>query len=83
MRFLPHDDKFFEIFNKQIHLLLEVAGHLCSSATNRMPRSDAAPQICKREQQGNAALEQAVERLKQVFITTVDPEDLNALATNT
>jgi len=46
-----------------------------------MSASDAAKQICEIEEQGNAALAEALERLNKVFITPLDPEDLNNLAT--
>jgi predicted phosphate transport protein (TIGR00153 family) len=82
MPLLPHDDKFFDIFDKQIHLVQEAAGRLCSSMTNGTAGSDAAKRICEIEEQGNVALEEVLERLNKVFITPLDPEDLNNLATN-
>jgi len=45
MRFLPHDEKFFDIFDKQIHLVREAAGQLCSSVTGNMSASDAAKAV--------------------------------------
>jgi hypothetical protein len=80
MRFLPHDEKFFELFDKQIGLVREATAQLCSSTTNNGPASDRAKRIFELEQQGNAALREILERLNDVFITPLDPEDLHDLA---
>lgn len=81
MRFLPHDDNFFNMFDDQMRLVREAAGHLCSSTTNGASASDAAKRICELEQQGNAVLEEILNRLNKVFITPLDPEDLHDLST--
>lgn len=82
MPFLPHDDKFFDVFDRQIHLVREAAGRLCSSLTGETDGAEAAKQISEFEEQGNAALEEVLERLNKVFITPLDPEDLHDLATH-
>lgn len=82
MPFLPHDDKFFDVFDRQIDLVRKASESLCSSLTNGTDAADAARQICEFEDQGNAALEEVLERLNRVFVTPLDPEDLNDLATH-
>lgn len=82
MQLLPHDTKFFDIFDHQIDLVRRTAGLLTGVPRNGTTAADAARQASELQRQGDRVLEEVYDRLNKSFITPLDPEDLHRLASS-
>lgn len=81
MRFLPKEEKFFELFGEQAGVLHEAAGAL----RKMMEGADGdvrdwADEIRKLEHRGDTMTHDIITRLNQTFITPLDREDIHALS---
>lgn len=83
MRFLPREEKFFELFLDQVRLILEASELLAkSSRTGNSSLVAASEKITALETQADTVLHDIFQRLNQTFITPLDPEDIHSLATH-
>ena len=82
MRFLPREEKFFELFLQQTKLISEAAKLLSDAADHGNSRLAAAAQtISELERRADSVLHEIFQRLNQTFITPLDPEDIHTLGT--
>ena len=83
MRFLPREEKFFELFLEQTRLINEAATLLAQGAENGNSRlNDACTTIKQLERRADSVLHDIFKRLNQTFITPLDPEDIHSLGTH-
>ncbi len=83
MRFLPREERFFELFESQVKLIVEASRLLreaVESGNSHMAR--ASEQIRELEGKGDEIIHDTFTRLNQTFITPLDPEDIHALASS-
>jgi predicted phosphate transport protein (TIGR00153 family) len=80
MRFLPREEKFFELFLDQINLTVEAARLLLQGAeSGNATLEAAATKISALEKRADELLHEIFQRLNQTFITPLDPEDIHTL----
>jgi predicted phosphate transport protein (TIGR00153 family) len=82
MNFLPKDERFFELFDHQAHILCQASNLLISGL------QDGYSGVCriqkemsKLEDDGDHVVHDICNRLRATFITPFDPEDIQELAT--
>lgn len=81
MRLLPREEKFFNLFTKQVEVISEASRLLLEGArTGNSKLADVAKQISKLEHQGDEIIHEIFTRLNQTFITPLDPEDIQTLS---
>ncbi len=81
MRLLPRQEKFFDLFLKQVNIILEASRLLAEGA--RQGNSELAKnaaRIKQLEREGDEVIHDIFTRLNQTFITPLDPEDIHALS---
>jgi predicted phosphate transport protein (TIGR00153 family) len=83
MRFLPREEKFFELFMDQVKLIEQAANLMLESTRAGNARLEsAAQQIGALEQKADEIIHDVFKRLNQTFITPLDPEDIHSLASH-
>jgi uncharacterized protein len=83
MRFLPREEKFFELFLQQVKLISEAATLLLQGAeAGNTHLEEAADRITELEGRADNVLHEIFQRLNQTFITPLDPEDIHSLSTH-
>ena len=83
MRFLPREEKFFELFLQQVKLISEAANLLLQGAeAGNAHLEKAADKITVLEGRADSVLHEIFQRLNQTFITPLDPEDIHSLSTH-
>jgi uncharacterized protein Yka (UPF0111/DUF47 family) len=83
MRFLPREEKFFELFLQQVRLISEAATLLLQGAeAGNAHLEKAADKITELEGRADSVLHEIFQRLNQTFITPLDPEDIHSLSTH-
>jgi len=83
MNFLPRDDKFFQYFQRQVKLICQAAALLVEgAAAGNAHLANAAHQIHALEQEADGVLHEIYTRLNSSFITPLDPEDIQSLASH-
>jgi predicted phosphate transport protein (TIGR00153 family) len=83
MRFLPREEKFFALFEKQIEKIRQAAEVLYQGASaGGDPLVSAATQIQTLETEADELIHEVFQRLNQTFITPFDPEDIHELSTS-
>lgn len=83
MRFLPREEKFFELFLQQVALISEAASLLLSGAeSGNAHLAEAAEKITGLEQKADEIIHDIFKRLNQTFITPLDPEDIHSLSSH-
>ncbi len=83
LSFLPHEEKFFELFVSQVKLIVESSRLLLEavrSGNSQMAR--ASEEIRTLEAKGDEIIHDTFTSLNQTFITPLDPEDIHALASS-
>jgi predicted phosphate transport protein (TIGR00153 family) len=81
MRLLPRQEKFFQSFLDQAHLIVEAARLLADAVKEGNSHlSRAAVRIQQLEQEGDEIIHDTFTRLNQTFITPLDPEDIHSIA---
>lgn len=81
MRLLPRQEKFFELFLKQVRVIEQAARLLLDgvrSGNSQLARN--AVRIKQLEREGDEIIHDIFTRLNQTFITPLDPEDIHALS---
>jgi uncharacterized protein Yka (UPF0111/DUF47 family) len=79
MRFLPKDQRFFEYFDQQIAMIREAAGLLKEILAGSGQNQHVA-RIAEIEKNADGVMHRLEEKLNKSFVTPVDPEDLQSLA---
>jgi predicted phosphate transport protein (TIGR00153 family) len=81
MGLFPRDEKFYELFLKQVDLISQSACVLLEGVrigNSRM--AGAATDISVLEHRGDEVIHNIFRRLNQTFITPFDPEDIHSLS---
>ncbi|HEX6880257.1 MAG TPA: DUF47 family protein [Terriglobales bacterium] len=83
MRFLPREEKFFELFVQQAALISEAATLLLQGAeAGNAQLEKCADKITELEGRADNTLHEVFKKLNQTFITPLDPEDIHSLSTH-
>jgi predicted phosphate transport protein (TIGR00153 family) len=81
MNLLPHDEKFYELFLKQVEIISHAARVLLEGLRAGSSRlAGAATEISVLEHRGDEVIHGIFTRLNQTFITPIDPEDIHNLS---
>ena len=81
MRFLPHEEKFYHLFVKQVDIISEAAQLLLDGVRIGNARlAAAATEIKVLEHRGDEVIHEIFTRLNQTFITPIDPEDIHNIS---
>ncbi|MBK7601296.1 MAG: DUF47 domain-containing protein [Acidobacteria bacterium] len=80
-RFLPKDEKFFDLFNRLAAKITEAAKEMEKLFADFDNRNGYADRIKEIEHECDDLTHDIVKRLNQTFITPIDREDIHALAT--
>jgi len=81
MRFLPREEKFFELFLDQVKLIMEAALLLekgVRGGDGTLPEVSA--RVSELEKRADSIIHEIFNRLNQTFITPLDPEDIHSLS---
>jgi uncharacterized protein len=82
MRFLPREEKFYELFLRQADIISEAARLLLQGMKAGATRmAEVAKDIKGLEHQGDDVIHETFTRLNSTFITPLDPEDIHSLST--
>src|SRR5271169_3961745 len=68
MRLLPRDEKFFDLFQKQVGIISEAVLAVVATEINVL------------EHRGDEVIHEIFTRLNQTFITPIDPEDIHNIS---
>jgi predicted phosphate transport protein (TIGR00153 family) len=83
MKFLPREEKFFELFLDQVRYICEAATLLLAGAeAGNEHLAKAAEQIAILERKADDVIHDVFRRLNQTFITPLDPEDIHSLSSH-
>ena len=83
MRFLPREEKFFQLFLSQVQLISQASALLLAGAkAGNEHLAEACEAIQKLEHQGDDIIHDIFTRLNQTFITPLDPEDIHSLSSS-
>jgi predicted phosphate transport protein (TIGR00153 family) len=78
MRFLPREEKFYHLFQKQVDLIADASALLLEGMRHGDARlAGAATGINVLENRGDDVIHEIFTRLNQTFITPIDPEDIH------
>lgn len=83
MRFLPREEKFFHFFNQQVALILTSAQtlrHGLEQGLTALPETEV--KVTDLEQQADSVIHEIYIKLGETFITPIDPEDIQSLASH-
>ncbi len=82
MRLLPRDEKFFELFCQHAQVLNRASNLLVSGLQDGYQGiNKIASEMEELERQGDEIIHQIFQKLRTTFITPLDPEDIQTLAT--
>lgn len=83
MNLLPKDERFFELFVAHIQVVCQSAELLKTGLRNGYSGTvQIAKQMDGLERSGDEIIHQIFQRLQNTFITPLDPEDMQTLATS-
>jgi predicted phosphate transport protein (TIGR00153 family) len=83
MRFLPKEEKFFELFLDQVRHISQAAVLLQQGVeAGNAHLEKAAEEIGVLERKADEVIHEVFRRLNQTFITPLDPEDIHSLSTH-
>jgi predicted phosphate transport protein (TIGR00153 family) len=81
MRLLPREEKFYQLFLKQVDIISEASRLLLEGMRAGNARLvGAATEINVLEHKGDEVIHELFTRLNSTFITPIDPEDIHALS---
>src|SRR5690349_24224572 len=81
MRFLPREEKFYHLFARQVEIITEAGRVLLDGVrTGNSRLAGAATEISVLEHKGDEVIHDIFHRLNQTFITPIDPEDIQSIA---
>lgn len=79
---LPKEDKFFEMFNQQVEIILRAADNL-KEITEKLPQInfiEKLQEINHLEHMGDDLVHEIAVMLNKTFVTSIDREDIHQLA---
>lgn len=79
-RFIPHDERFFELFNRSADNVLEGAIALVDLLDNYTEVERKARRLKDIEHQGDEITHEIFRALNRAFVTPLDREDISELA---
>ncbi|MEN6608267.1 MAG: DUF47 family protein, partial [Bryobacteraceae bacterium] len=83
MRFLPKEEKFYELFLNQVQIIAQASELLLQGVkAGNSQLAQAASEIQKLENKGDEIIHDIFKRLNQTFITPIDPEDIHAISSS-
>ncbi len=81
MRLLPREEKFYDLFLKQVEIISKASKLLLDGVRAGNSRlATCATEISVLENKADELIHEVVTRLNQTFITPIDPEDIHNLA---
>ena len=81
MRLLPREEKFYQLFLKQVEIISEASRLLLEGVRGGNARlTGAATEIKVLEHRGDEVIHELFTRLNRTFITPIDPEDIHNLS---
>jgi predicted phosphate transport protein (TIGR00153 family) len=81
MRLLPREEKFYQLFLKQVAIISEASRLLLDGVrTGNARMAGAATEISVLEHRGDEVIHEVFTRLNQTFITPIDPEDIHSIS---
>src|ERR1051325_5351282 len=81
MRLLPREEKFYQLFLKQVEIIAEASRLLLDGVrTGNARMTGAATEISSLEHRGDEVIHEVFTQLNQTFITPIDPEDIHNLS---
>jgi uncharacterized protein len=81
MQLLPRDEKFYQLFLRQVEIISEASRLLLDGVRAGNARlAVVATEICVLENRGDEVIHEILTRLNQTFITPIDPEDIHNLS---
>lgn len=81
MKLLPRQEKFFELFVKQVNIIAEASRLLLDAVKQGNSHlARAAMRIQQLEQEGDEVIHDIFTKLNQTFITPLDPEDIHSIS---
>ena len=81
MRLLPRQEKFFDLFIKQVDLIVQASQLLLEGIKQGNSHlSRTAARIQQLEQEGDEVIHDIITKLNQTFITPLDPEDIHEIS---
>jgi predicted phosphate transport protein (TIGR00153 family) len=81
MRLLPREEKFYQLFLKQVEIISEASRLLLDGVRAGNARmAGAATDINVMEHRGDEVIHEVFTRLNQTFITPIDPEDIHSIS---
>jgi hypothetical protein len=83
MNLLPKDERFFELFSQHAALICQSSGLLLSGLRDGYEGiCSVSDDITVLERRGDEIVHDIFRRLEGTFLTPIDPEDIQALATS-
>jgi predicted phosphate transport protein (TIGR00153 family) len=81
MRLLPREEKFYQLFLRQVELISKASRLLLDGVQAGNSRlAGCATEISVLERQGDEVIHEIFTRLNQTFITPIDPEDIHQVS---
>jgi predicted phosphate transport protein (TIGR00153 family) len=81
MRILPREEKFYQLFLKQVEVIADASRLLLEGVRAGNSRlTGAASEILVLENKGDEIIHELFTRLNQTFITPIDPEDIHNIS---
>jgi uncharacterized protein Yka (UPF0111/DUF47 family) len=81
MRLLPREEKFYQLFLRQVDIISDAARLLLEGVQAGNSRLEAvATEINVLEHKGDEVIHELFKRLNSTFITPIDPEDIHAIS---
>jgi len=80
LKFMPREERFFELFNEQTGNLVRGAELLVKLVADHTQAEDVRRQIEEVEHQGDITTHEIADRLNRTFNTPFDHEDIHELA---
>jgi uncharacterized protein len=81
MRLLPREEKFYQLFLRQVAISADAARVLLDGVRSGAARmATAATEINVLEHKGDEVIHETFTRLNQTFITPIDPEDIHSIS---
>ena len=81
MRFLPREERFYQLFLKQVEIISEAARlQLDGLKVGNSRLAACATEISVLERRGDELIHEIFTRLNQTFITPLDPEDIHNIS---
>jgi len=80
LRFIPREERFFELFAEQATNVVKCAGLLVKLVSDHTRAAELRDEIEEVEHEGDITTHEIADRLNRTFITPFDHEDIHALA---